>query len=717
MKNNLKHCLISACIALLACSVGANEVVDVIRLPERPVIDGVIDYDLWGHDGWHSDFRSIRDRALAARGTRFKVGADDSHLFFALKADKPGIGDEPPSRTEAGGPVWSDECVEFFIAPAGPDGPVFQIVINAWGTPFFHEIGGPEWKPELEIGVTQEANHYTVELAVPLDAFGVPLPVVRGTPEASAMERTIGANGTLEHFAYTQKDSETGVPLSWRFNIGRHSGHHWSFSPFHGSFNQPEKFAALSFAGVGNPRLILDPASENLSRTDALRFEKTVICRNDGSQPRQVILRAGLEDREAAPEWTAGLEPGAEHRFDIALPLTAFGEQVIRLELHEDDGDGGRRTVQIDRLAREFRHIPLALSLPFPHARDVIYNSRPPERVPARIRLAREDADQVGRRLVIELRDPAGEQVAARDIVLEHLQQDISLPIPALAPGVHAVEVWSKPDGLTVLENHLPLHVLPSAEHEWMVGENGQVKHNGQALFVRGHVSGDSRRAVNAMSVAELRTLADRRDINLHIAPGTRYLSGRRLQTFLDRHRESGVYVLVSPYPKAMERRAGPLSEREEQAIRERVRELREHSMLMGYLLADHPSDRLVVRERLQRIARIVWEEDPYRLLVSIHDSVPGFRALEGVADVRILTPALLRDDDGETLSMERIETVFQTATATGRPAFWVGVGLPGRDPRDPFSAADLSSDAIERIFAAGMQHGASGTCFPHLSE
>ncbi len=714
MKNNLKYCLISTCMALLTIGARANEVVDVIPLPERPVIDGVIDYDLWGRDGWHSDFRSIRDRALAARGTRFKVGVDESHLFFAVKADKPGIGDEPPSRTEAGGPVWSDECVEFFIAPTGADGPVFQIVINAWGTPFFHEIGGPEWTPELEIGAVQDANHYTVELAVPLDAFGVPLPVVTGTSEASVMERTIGANGTLEAFAYTQKDSETGVPLSWRFNIGRHSGHHWSFSPFHGSFNQPEKFAALSFAGAGKPRLILDPASENLSRTDALRFEKTVPCRNDDTQPRHIVLRAGLEDQASPPEWTAELTPGAEHRFDVVLPLTAFGEQVIRLELLEADGDRARRTVQVDRLAREFRHVPLAISLQLPYARNVVYNSGPPERLRTNIRLAPGDADQIGRRLVVELRDPAGERTAAREVDLKKMQQEIALPLPPLTPGIHTLEVWSKPDGLSVLENQLTLHVLPPAEHEWRVADDGGVTYNGQPLFIRGHVSGASRRAAMAVSSAELRALAAQREVNLHIAPGSRYLTGRRLQAFLDRHRASGVYILCSPFAGDMDRRAEPLSEREETAIRERVRELREHDMLMGYLLADNPSDRLAVRERLQRIAQIVWEEDPYRLLVTSHDSVPGFRALDGVADVRILNPALLRSDDGETVSLKHIQTALQTATAAGRPAFWVGVGLPGRDPRDPLAPSDLASDAIERIIATGMQYGAGGACLAH---
>ncbi len=622
---------------LLSASVRAHDVINVVELAAMPEIDGRIEDELWGSDGWYEGFRSIQTLAPVGPdyATRFKVGYTQTHVVLAVRCTRPGIDQEPPAATAPGGAVWEDEGVEIFLAPDGPDGTYYQLIVNAWGTPFSGIGMGRPWNPDLKIGTARDAAGWTLELAVAFSDFKVEAPAVSGAPVRSTYRRTLGADGELLAFAYRQVDMETGLPLAWGFNIGRNTRGQWSYAPFRGGYHQPAKLAAMSFRGSDVWPAVFAAGAERLIRTDRFRFELSAAYRNPTDRPRQVDLRAAFEGADTVEEQTALIAPGGEHVFAISLPVEQMGEAVVGLELALRGDEDIRVPLRTDRFVRTFRELPIAVSFRMPYQRDVLYASWPIDTLPVLVRLAEDETGELGRLVMVDLYDAAGRQLASQPVALEALTQAVALPLPALEAGRYRVSVWSQPDGYTFFEAAVEIEVLPRSEQEWVLAVEGGLHHNGELFVPHGVVStGDS-----GITPGTLRRLAADQGVNVHIATGTGLDDDAGFEDLLERHGGTGVYLVGAPIRVAAGRVAVPLDDTEIAALRARVRRLRGHEALMGWLIGDAPSDRMGARERLRQIAAIVREEDPYRPLVSLHDSVPGFRALAGISDIRLLVP------------------------------------------------------------------------------
>ena len=114
---------------------------------------------------------------MVTQPTLVAAAYDAHHLYLAFLCLDQAIRPRTAETAKHDGPVWRDDCVEFFVAPGTAAGDWFQIVVNPAGTTY-DAIGfrQDKWEPQTKIAVAQDERFWAVELAVPLSAFPVPAP-------------------------------------------------------------------------------------------------------------------------------------------------------------------------------------------------------------------------------------------------------------------------------------------------------------------------------------------------------------------------------------------------------------------------------------------------------------------------------------------------------------------------------------------------------------
>ncbi|MFA5857591.1 MAG: beta-galactosidase trimerization domain-containing protein [Elusimicrobiota bacterium] len=158
---------------------------------------------------------------LAVRQTEVRVTYDDNALFVQFKCEEP-----EPRKIEAtvtinGSNVWKDDCVEVFLSPSPLES--FHWVLNTKNVVYVnHEVvtedqtgktSDEKWKGNFKTSTKIDKTFWTADFVMPFTDFG-------------------------------------GINDEYRINFTRqvpNSMEQSTWSPIRGKFNQPERFATLSF--------------------------------------------------------------------------------------------------------------------------------------------------------------------------------------------------------------------------------------------------------------------------------------------------------------------------------------------------------------------------------------------------------------------------------------------------------------------------------------
>ncbi|MFA7186124.1 MAG: DUF4838 domain-containing protein [Victivallales bacterium] len=129
----------------------------------------------WLKENKVTDFRSYQDNSPVSQPTIVACAYDEKNLYVTYVCFETEIG-ELKTLVEKGGAgkVWDDDCIEFFIDPAGKGADFYQIAVNAAGARFErHGKAGIEWKPEYKARTFKGDTFWTAELVLPFSAFGI----------------------------------------------------------------------------------------------------------------------------------------------------------------------------------------------------------------------------------------------------------------------------------------------------------------------------------------------------------------------------------------------------------------------------------------------------------------------------------------------------------------------------------------------------------------
>lgn len=630
----MRHVLTAALLTLCICQIAAAApTTAATRLVGEVRLDGVFDEPAWQQAVWQGDFVSASaahegEPPLKDIQTRFAVLYDDDALYVAIEADEPEPENIRAVYTRHDEDVYTDDCVEVFLDPAGEGRYFHHWVVNtngAWYDDYAADYGlvhAKLWDSPLEVGVRVDAADkvWRAEVRIP--------------------------------FAALILHDDAGP--DWLFNVtreryagGRHELSTWS--PLRGSFHTPRLFGTLTGVevdfrrfklSIGEPRVAVTGDGSGRHR---LSLQATIT--NHSPFARRVALTAGLflEPLPAADWPSADLAPGGWADFDLP-PLVVRGDArnaVVHLTVA--DAETGRPyKIEVKHLNAEYR--PLAAEIIQPSYRQNIYATQDIPELVFRVVLSEDMAARTGQ-VVYSLHDAADRSVREGKASVEDIAEAQRLEVGTLEQGTYTLRLRALDrDDETLLDEATTVRKLPPARgSEVRIDEHRNIVVNGEAKVFIGWYGGvpleDPRPEVLALQNVQTPV----------VLPGEDPEPVRRL---FDEH---GIYSVVSIEPGrlyytfnwwrdrsiTLHEEIKTQSEPSEELIsylRRLVDAVKDEPGLLGYYLADEPEINDARSDYLEAMYRIMQELDPYHPVMITNDTLDGIRT-HGYRACDILNP------------------------------------------------------------------------------
>ncbi len=200
-------------------AVPAVQVPEVVvgRAASAPVVDGRIEGDVW-KDALALSLDDAPAGVTNSQTTTAYLAYDERALYLAVRCRDTQMNRVTATVRRHDGPVWNDDCIEFFLRPPG-SAAYYHWAVNVLGTVYDARCtprGDPEWESHAQAAAARGEKEWTVEAAIPFSAFP-------------------GANPSAG---------------PWRGNVCRErkvNGELSSWAPVGGRFHSPGKFGKLVF--------------------------------------------------------------------------------------------------------------------------------------------------------------------------------------------------------------------------------------------------------------------------------------------------------------------------------------------------------------------------------------------------------------------------------------------------------------------------------------
>lgn len=607
------------CVALWTASAlaAAEPVVVADRAASPPTIDGKLDDAAWAKGPWLTGFSLLgaTDRAPEAQ-TRFQLAFDDTWLYLAAELFEPHVNQLRAEVTERDGKVHHDDCLEFMLDPDGDRVEYYHFTVNPGGVQYDSELRQAghvctlEWDCTWRVATKVGAAAWTVEMAIPLVELGL-------------NERSRGP---------------------WAFNVTRErkAGKRElsSFAPMLGGFHQPERFAALRLTNARIDRFLwaIKPAygTRTAPGGRGLVFSgKTYVTNQTGkfrffSLVAKLIGKRGTQSAAAVP---AGLDKGQAREYEFAVPTQEQGSQMLRLELV--DRRNPATVYAVKHTLVTVSYVPVYVTLTRPGYRDCIYATQRLSELEMDVKVALPAPRLKGCALRVALCAQGSQTaVAVKKAAPVQEANSLRLPIPGLEVGAYTlgVQVIGR-DGSVLHEVSKLVRKLPAVQHEWRIGEHGVLLHNGEPYLPFGWFS----IPFEDMAKPDCPYTAMQKY-------NSQYYPVEKVRANLDQAAAAGTYVAIYPYPtNRMMSPASvwgkPLTQAEADALRERIRALKDHPGLLGWYMADEPELRPALPERTRQIYEVVALEDPFHPCIMLNDTVAGIYKYVDGGDVLMPDP------------------------------------------------------------------------------
>jgi len=643
--------LFTAVVVATAWCSAAEVIVDALKAETPPAIDGALEDAVWQGGEWHTGFRLLnKPETRVGVQTRFKVAADGSALYFAVRADEPDMAHQLKTVTDRDGKVYHDECVEVMLG-ADPDGSRYlHLIVNPLGTLYDAEVFNEgnetnvDWDGGIEVGVATEADAWTLELRVPLVDIGVG-----------------GAEG-------------------WILNVTRerHAGdvsELSSFAPLTGGFHQPSHYVSLRLPDVDLSRFLW--GMRYPYGTQCQPEEGGVVCsakthiENRTGAFRFFVLRPTwrIRGREfVGQDVPGGLDDGQSREVAFSFPLAQEGHGMLVVEVRDRQDPDVLWAVR--KRSLDLSYVPIAIDVRRPHYRNAIYATESLSAIEATVELAVAPAQRDGAelRVVFAAADRPGESISEAVLEAGDSESDVTLPIPPLEAGSYVLAVELRRGGEVVERAETAIRKLARVAHEWRLDEDNVLLHNGEPFLPFGWFSMPPERMAgpDCPYTAAQDYNAQWRTVEENLA---------RLDTFA----ATGKVVTIYPYPNANMVKTPawgrPLTDDEAAALRERVRALKDHPGLFAWYMADEPELRPALVERIQQIYDVVADEDPFHPCIMLNDTISGIYKYVCGGDVLMPDPYPCFLEDGlAALPLEKVTKFMETCNnaAKGRKALWI---------------------------------------------
>ena len=189
---------------------------------QKPILDGRIDDDAWKNAGVVDGFFKLLGDSKADVQTECRVLADADSVWLGIRCAEPEIAKIKAKFSKDGEAVWSDDCIEIFMASKVEDILLYQFIINSIGARMMTWGNQPK-QPDSECYSKWQAktakgeNEWTMEVRIPYELLGL-----KGKPASGF---SMGFNVARERYAGKTELS--------------------TWSPVNGSFHRKEKFGVL----------------------------------------------------------------------------------------------------------------------------------------------------------------------------------------------------------------------------------------------------------------------------------------------------------------------------------------------------------------------------------------------------------------------------------------------------------------------------------------
>ncbi len=148
-------------------------VLKAAKVSSEPKLTGRMDDPAWGKAQASTRFLNMASGDPADVGTSVQCLLTRDHLVLGIRCDEPMMDKIKTSVTADGDPnTWNDDSVEIFVDAGASGAKYLHVMVSAAG------FGYSTWMPEggkgpaPKIAASRQADGWTVEVAIPLDALG-----------------------------------------------------------------------------------------------------------------------------------------------------------------------------------------------------------------------------------------------------------------------------------------------------------------------------------------------------------------------------------------------------------------------------------------------------------------------------------------------------------------------------------------------------------------
>jgi len=611
-------------------------------------VDGMLAEAAWQEGDWSTGFSVLDNPTKVARyQTRFKVRFDDANLYLGAVLDEPNVAAIKAAATERDGHVYSDDCFEVMVDPTGQRIEYYHFIVNSRGVVYDAEMrqGGnvrsEEWNCDLSAAAQVGEASWSVELRLPLVELGL----------------TAASRG------------------DWALNVARErqgdEEELSSFVPTTGGFHQPSLYAALKLPGADFSRFLWEirPPYEVRVEPDehgvALLLHAKTHITNCGDKFRFILLRGALTGTEG--EWVKdGLDAGQGREYEFSVPVSTQGPQKLRLQLAD------RTEPEMLLALRSFdanpSYSPITIDVLRPWYRDSIYATESLPALVADVSLSVPEPELPELSMRAMLQDPAGGTVGQKtEPAVRELR--LTLPLPGdMAVGDYKLAVVLLKGEFEAYRAEKTIHKLPPVAEEWRIDEANVLRHNGEPVLPFGWFS------IPASEMAK-----PGHAYRLMQSYSSYWFPVDKVRADLDAVVAAGSHVTIYPYPspKMVETPAWgkPLTDEEAEALRQRVRALKDHPGVFAWYMADEPELRPALPDRCRQMREVLAAEDPFHPTIMLNDTIAGIYKYVDGGDILMPDPYPCFIKGGlAARPMEKTSEFMKACgdASRGRRAIWV---------------------------------------------
>ena len=210
---NVHRAAVVTCL-VLAIRAGAaadNQAILTLAYPVLPArgaitLDGRLTPAEWDHAIKVSGFTVSGGTAIALDQTVMRLVYDKDNLYMGVKCAESQMKNLVVKCLADDGPVWRDDCIEFFIDANHDHASYWQFITNPGGARYDALAFDTGWNCAWRAKVHKEADAWYAEIAVPFKGLGIGVPTP-GTVWGFNLARERRAGGGTQLFNWADVEA------------------------------------------------------------------------------------------------------------------------------------------------------------------------------------------------------------------------------------------------------------------------------------------------------------------------------------------------------------------------------------------------------------------------------------------------------------------------------------------------------------------------------